>query len=262
LLGYRALAWPSGLHADRMTETAAQGRDTVVTDIFQEVEEDVRREKLEQIWRRYGAYIIGAAAAAVLFTGALTAWRAYEGRVRAERARAFMAASAVLESEPAQAAKAFEDLAGKSGTYAILARMRQAEALLKQGEPKKAAALYDDIAANARAPSRLRDLATLKSAYLNADTTSLADLRARLAPLIRADGDWRHSARTLLAFAALKEGERDAAIGDFRKLADDPTAPESARNVAATMLKSLGAAPAASAAQAQTTPSSSVEPQP
>lgn len=245
-----------------MTKTAAQGCYTVVTDIFQEVEEDVRREKLEQIWRRYGAYIIGAAAAVVLFTGALTAWRAYESRARAERARAFIAASALLERAPAEAAEAFNALAGKSGTYAVLARFRQAEAFLKEGQKTKAAKLYDDIAANARAPSRLRDLATLKSAYITADATSLADLRARLAPLMRADGAWRHSARALVAFAALNEGERDAAIDDFRNLADDPTAPESARNVAATMLKSLGAAPAPPAAQAQPTPSSSLEPQP
>jgi hypothetical protein len=226
---------------------AAQGRQLVVTDIFQEVEEDVRREKLEQIWRQYGAYIIGAAAVLVLATAALTAWRAYESREQAGRARAFMEATALLEKNPSEAVKAFETLAAKSGSYAVLARFREADALLKQGERQKAAALYDDIAADSSAQSRLRELATLKSAYLGADTMSLADLRARLAPLTRADGAWRHLARELLAFAALKDGEKDSAITDFRKLSDDSTAPDGIRSRAVTMLGVLGAAPVAEA---------------
>ena len=218
-----------------------------MTDIFQEVEEDVRREKLEQIWRQYGAYIIGAAAALVLFTAALMAWRTYGSRQQAERARAFIEAATLSENNPAEGVKAFQTLAAKSGSYALLARFREAEALLKQGERTKAAALYDDIAADSGAQSRLRELATLKSAYLTADETSLADLRARLAPLTRADGAWRHLARELQAFAALKEGEKDSAIVDFRKLADDPTAPDGVRSRAETMLGVLGAAPAAQA---------------
>ncbi len=218
-----------------------------MTDIFQEVEEDVRREKLEQIWRQYGAYIIGAAAVLVLGTAGLTAWRTYESRQQAERARAFIEAATLAENNPAEAVKAFETLAAKSGSYALLARFREAEAVLKQGERTKAAALYDDIAADSGAQSRMRELATLKSAYLTADETSLADLRARLAPLTRADGAWRHLARELQAFAALKEGEKDSAIADFRKLADDPTAPDGVRSRAETMLGVLGVAPAAQA---------------
>ena len=232
-----------------------------MTDIFQDVEEDVRREKLEQIWRRYGTYIIAGAAFLVLCTAALTGWRAYQNRVQADRAREFIEANGLLDSNPAEAVKAFEALAAKSGSYAVLARFREAEALLKQGEAKKAATLYDDIAASSRAPSRLRDLATLKSAYLTADTTSLADLRARLAPLTTSTGAWRHLARELLAYAALKEGDRKAAIADFRALADDSTAPDGVRSRAATMLGVLGAVPTAQA-QPEAAPRPPTMPQP
>jgi hypothetical protein len=211
-----------------------------VTDIFQEVEEEVRRERLEQLWRRYGSYIIAGAAFVVVATAAVTGWRAYSDRIQAERAREFIAAATLLETSPREAAQAFEVLAGKSGTYGVLARFRQAEAQLRRGDVKQAAAIYDDIAADSRARTRLRDLAALKSAYLNADTISLADLRARLAPVMRSDGAWRHLARELLAFAALKAGERKTAIEDFRALAEDPTAPGGVRSRAVTMLASLG----------------------
>lgn len=213
-----------------------------MTDIFQEVEEEVRRERLEQLWRRYGSYVIAAAAFAVAATAALTGWRAYSDRLQAERAREFIAASALLETSPREAAQAFEVIAGKSGSYAVLARFRQAEAELRRGDVKQAAAIYDSIAADSGATTRLRDLAALKSAYLNADTLSLADLRARLAPVMRADGAWRHLARELLAFAALKAGERKTAIEDFRALSEDPTAPGGVRSRAVTMLASLGEA--------------------
>lgn len=231
-----------------------------MTDIFQEVEEDVRREKLEQIWRRYGNYIIAGAAAIVLLTAALTGWRAYQSRVQADRAREFMEANALLERNPAEAAKAFEAVAEKSGSYGVLARFREAEALLRQGEAKKAAALYDAIAADSRAQTRLRQLATLKSAYLTADSTSLADLRARLAPLTAATGAWRHMARELLAYAALKEGDRKSAAADFRALADDPMAPDGVRSRAATMLGVLGEAPSAPTASLEPEPSPAIVP--
>jgi hypothetical protein len=64
-------------------------------------------------------------------------------------------------------------------------------------------------------------------------------------------------ARELLAFAALKEGEKDSAIADFRKLADDATAPDGVRSRAATILGVLGAGPVA-----QAEPPSPPSPQP
>jgi hypothetical protein len=43
-----------------------------MSDIFQEVEEDVRRERYEKLWKKYGNYII---ALAVLIVAGVAAWQ-------------------------------------------------------------------------------------------------------------------------------------------------------------------------------------------
>lgn len=218
-----------------------------MTDIFQEVEEEVRRERLEKLWKRYAPLIIGVAVLLVVITAAITGWRAYQQRERAAHARHYLAAAAQLTVSPQAAANAFAELGKVSGGYGVVARFREAEALVQIGKLAEATKVYGKIAADTEVDGKLRDLATLKSAYLTADHASLADLRARLAPLTRAEGPYRHAARELLAFAALANGDRTAAIDGFRGLADDGTAPETARNRAAQMLASLGATPAGKA---------------
>ena len=48
------------------------GRGALLTDIFHEVDEEVRRERLQKLWERYSIYII---ALAVLIVAGVGAWR-------------------------------------------------------------------------------------------------------------------------------------------------------------------------------------------
>jgi len=50
------------------------GAGTFVSDIFHEVDEEVRREQLKKLWDRYGNYVV---AAAFLLVAAVAAWRGY-----------------------------------------------------------------------------------------------------------------------------------------------------------------------------------------
>jgi hypothetical protein len=67
-------------------------RGQFVSDIFQEVDEEVRREQLKKLWDRYGNYVV---VAAFLVVAAVAAWRAYswwEAKKAAESGAAFEAA--------------------------------------------------------------------------------------------------------------------------------------------------------------------------
>ena len=46
-----------------------------MADIFQEVDEEVRREQLKKLWERYGNLIIAACVLVVVGVGA---WRGYD----------------------------------------------------------------------------------------------------------------------------------------------------------------------------------------
>jgi hypothetical protein len=49
-----------------------------MSDIFREVDEDLRRDRLEKIWKRYGAAFVGAVLLIVAGTAGFVAWRNHQ----------------------------------------------------------------------------------------------------------------------------------------------------------------------------------------
>src|SRR6185312_3655779 len=87
----------------------ASRKDFPLSDIFREVEEDVRREKLTKFWKAYGDYLIALAAVIIIGIAGFQLWQRYEARQRGAASVAFSAAQRI--NDPAAAAVAFSDLA-------------------------------------------------------------------------------------------------------------------------------------------------------
>jgi hypothetical protein len=212
-----------------------------VSDIFQEVDEEVRREQLKKLWDRYG-YL--AVIAAVLVVAAVGAWRGYqwwEAKKAAEAGAAFEAATTLAETgKHSEADAAFAKVAvdGTPG-YRNLARLREA-AELAQTDAKAAIALYDKIAADGSVGPVLQDLAALRAGALMIDTASFAEAQQRLEPLTGNDRTFRHTARELLALAAWRSGDSAAAKRWFDMIIADIQTPAATRN-RVEMLIALGA---------------------
>jgi hypothetical protein len=182
-----------------------------VSDIFQEVDEEVRREQLKKLWERYGHY---AVAAAILLVAAVAAWRGYEwweAKKAAESGAAFEAATTLAEAgKRSEAEAAFAKVAadGTAG-YRHLARLREA-AELAQTDSKAAIAAYDKIAADGAVGPVLQDLAALRAGGLLIDAGSLAEAQRKLEPLAAAERASRYTARELLVLAAWRAGDSAA----------------------------------------------------
>ncbi len=208
-----------------------------MADIFNEVDEEVRREQLKKLWDRYSAYI-GAAAIVVVLLAA--AWRGYEwwqGKKAAEAGSAFQAAMALSEDgKHAEAEAAFAKIAesGASG-YRDIARLREA-AELAQHDPKAAVAEYDELAADGRLPQTLRDLAALRSGYVLVDTASYDDLRGRLEALTAPDRTFHNSARELLGLAAWRANDQATARKWFELVLGDVEASAATRRRIDTLM--------------------------
>jgi hypothetical protein len=202
-----------------------------VSDIFQEVDEEVRREQLKKLWDRYGVYFI---ALAVLFVAGVAGWRGYDywqSKKAAEFGAQFNAAAILSEQgKHDEAEKAFARIAseGTSG-YRVLARMREA-AELAERDPKAAVAAYDDLAASAATGQPLQDLAALRAGMILVDSAPLTEMTRRLEPLAGAGAPFRHSARELLAFAAWKAGDTAALRKWSQLVRDDAETPASLRS--------------------------------
>jgi hypothetical protein len=182
-----------------------------VSDIFQEVDEEVRREQLKKLWERYGSLVIAACFLVVAATGG---WRGYQwwlDKKATEAGSAFQAAIALVnEGKTKEAEEAFAKLAANStATYQILAKFREAAAL-SQSDPKAAASMFDQLAADGSAGQSLQDLAALRAGTLMVDTAPYSEVLRRIEPLTASDRPFRHSARATLALAAWKAKDMTA----------------------------------------------------
>jgi hypothetical protein len=214
-----------------------------LSDIIREVDEELRRENWEILWKKYGKLAIAAAVALVLGTAGVVGWRAYDRDQREKAGSEFGAVIAGVENtaEPAQAAEMLAAyVPGAPDGYATLARLREAKLRADAGQLEAAIALYDALAGDSAVEPLFRDVAALYSVRMQVDDGDPVVLGARLSPLAADGNPWRYTARELQAVLALNSGDSAAAREIFTRLADDMDTPDSLRTRAAEMLRAMG----------------------
>src|SRR5437667_11531607 len=118
-----------------------------VSDIFREIDEELRRDNLLQLWSRYGRYLIGLAVLVLVIAGGIVAWRDHQlSERRAQSTRYASALSLARDGKEVEATQVFAAIAREGGGYAVLAAFEEAELLAKSGDRKGAVAAYDRIA--------------------------------------------------------------------------------------------------------------------
>jgi hypothetical protein len=202
-----------------------------VSEIFDEVDEEVRRDQLKKLWDRYSLYII---AVAILIVAGVGGWRGYqylEAKKAAEAGAAFEQAIELSEqNKHAEAEAAFAELAAKAPSgYRMLARLRQAGEVGAR-DPQGAAKMYDDIAADRSVGAAEQDLARIRAAQLLLDSTSYPNMVQRLEPATAPASTFRHTARELLALSAWRANDATAARQWLDVIANDGETPPSLRS--------------------------------
>lgn len=191
-----------------------------MADIFHEVDEDLRRERLRRAWDRFGIYFI---ILVILIVAGIAGWRGYEywqNQKAAEAGTAFEAAMALAEAgKYPEAEQAFARIAQTATPgYRTLARLRGAEAVA-QRDRAAAVAAYDAVAADAAVGVRFRDLAAVRAGFLLVDTATFPDMEKRLEPLTGSQRAFRYTAREMLTLSAFRAGDQAA----MRRWADTIT---------------------------------------
>lgn len=214
-----------------------------MSDIFREVDDDLRQDQFHKLWKQYGRLVIAAVVAVIVATAAWQAYLAWERSRNQGYSEQFIAALRMQQAgQPGAAITALEALEKDATTgYASLAKLQRAAALLQAGDRREAVALYDAIAGDTSAERSLRDLASYLAAQSLLDTADEATLERRLLPLNQDGNPWRFNARELLALTALRAGNAARAREYYAQLTDDPATPQALRARAAEMLAAMAA---------------------
>ncbi|HWK44346.1 MAG TPA: tetratricopeptide repeat protein [Stellaceae bacterium] len=211
-----------------------------MADIFREIDEDLRRDRLGKLWSKYGKYLAALVVLIIVATAAVVAWRGWQQRQAAAAGVRYAAAATLLRDGAANPAiQAFEAMGADGGGYGLLARLEAAELKAKHGDKAGGVAGLQAIAADTRLDQTYRDLALILAELYSLDTEQSGTVIARIAPLIAPDNPWRFMALEITALAQLKDGNQAEALKTYTQLADDLAAPQSLRARAAEMVASL-----------------------
>ncbi len=197
-----------------------------MADIFEEVEEGLRQDKLSTLWGRYGffAYLAGA----LLIGGvALNEYLTYTGAAKTEaRSGELQVALDELDANDYVAAtESFTDIVALDAPIAPVASHFLAQLKIEgNGDIPAAAQLLSD--AGGAGEGALADLATLKAAYLTADETSFDLLKEKLRPISESGSAFGAMARELLAAKALAEGDIEYARSEYNLLRVSSNVPD------------------------------------
>ncbi|ESR23611.1 tetratricopeptide repeat protein [Lutibaculum baratangense] len=214
-----------------------------MSDIFREVDEEVRREQYTALWKRFAPFIIAVALLIVAGVGGWRAWEWYEARRAAEAGSLyFEAVGLATQGQHEPASQAFAEIARDGGAYSALASLRHASELAAAGDRDGAVAAYDAVANDASVPRLMRGLASIRAGYLLVDSAEPLQLSERLGPYLGDDeSPWRNSALEIVGLAQYRAGDYDAASSSFEQVLADPAAPPSLLQRAEMMFTLLAA---------------------
>lgn len=210
-------------------------------ELFREVDEEIRQDRYQKIWKRYGVVVIIALVAIIGATVAFVLWRdAQESARNADSAR-FLSAVAQEQVQRDAAVLELREIAREGTTgYRFLARLREASLLADTGNTSEAIAVFDSIAADEDLSTTYRDMARLLAVSRGMEVFSPEEIEQRLTPLNTPTHAFRATAREFLALAAIRAGNEAKASDLLQAILDDAQSPPASQDRARELLATLG----------------------
>lgn len=213
-------------------------------DIFKEVDEELREERLTKIWKRIGPYVIGILSGTIIITSAVIGYREYDETQRQNWGVQFAEAMNLSEEGNWQESlDLFDTLTEKTNLgYKTLSLFQAASLYARNGNKEKALEIYQSLESEAL-DENFQDLATLMLIYLQFDNADPEILEKRIEKLASKGNPWYYNAVELKGFLFAKQKNKEKQIEIFNILSKDNKAPEGVRTRANDMLAILGEEP-------------------
>lgn len=216
--------------------------DSPNESFLREVDENLRRERMETFAKTYGKWI---AAAVLLFLAAIAGYLYWQDRQAKESAKRSEELSAIYDKIGAgkidEAKAELKPLESSSNDMVrSLALLTQAAIALDSNDRDTALGNYRTLAADDDSPEAYRDLALVRATSIEFDRLKPEEVVSRLEPLAKPGNPWFGSAGELTAMAYLKQGQKDKAGRLFAAIAQDKSVPDTIRSRAVQIAGTLG----------------------
>lgn len=206
--------------------------------LAREVDEDVQKQRLQNLWHKYRFVVLGAVLALLLVTIGIEVYHSMRMRNSLEESDLFESAVvAAYRGDKDNALKTLADLSQDGNTgYADLAQLKMAGILFEQDKTTEALQTLKKIMDNRWAPAELRAVATLSYVGHQVDGGNAAELQSLLAPLMKKGSAFYGSAAQLSAVLYIKEGNREAAVKLLKDAVNNNLALDAQKQQLASML--------------------------
>ena len=207
-----------------------------MSDIFNEIDEELRQDKAARLWKAYGKYLIALAISIIL---AIAGYRFIEHKQEKNKEQASelyeLASEAGRSGDKNAAIELFsDDRFDETIGYAIVSKLKKAALAKSNNDLEGMAIVLKEIITNEEIPLYMRDLARLKLFVSDNDNNI-----SQLGTLIEGDGPWKFLALELKGGIELKGGNFKEARSIFEELINEADTPNALRRRASEILKAL-----------------------
>ncbi len=197
-----------------------------MSDIFREVDEEVRSDQYSKLWKRFAPVVYLTAGLIVVGTAGYRGYEYWQNTQSQAAGTEFLEAIKLSDAgEYGKAQAAFVSMEGSIGGYPMMAKMRIGTELALEGKSDEAIRAFEAVATDSNTPPIYKGLANIRAAYLLLDTGDLAAVKKHTEVLTIAGNTWRFSALEILGVAEYKHGNLEAARERFNEITNDAAAP-------------------------------------
>lgn len=212
-------------------------------EIFlREVDENLRRDRVRDFWKKYGLWVGVSVAVFLLASGGYIYWQNYKlQRSEAQVEQFAEILKNIGQGSRGTSAKQLDDLS-ENGSKAVRATalFTRAAMAIEDNDLKLAVAKYGEIAGDSSLPKSFRDAAIIRQTALQFDQLQPGQVIDRLAPLAQPGSPWFGSAGEMTGLALVKQGQKDQAAKIFSAIAKDNSVPPEIRSRSVQLAGSLG----------------------
>lgn len=209
--------------------------------LFQEINEEMKRERIKNFWKKYGLLATIILVAAITFAVSFESIKAWQGKKAATWSDAYAYAfNLQAQGRYDESINVFKNIENENhGIYKNLAQMQVANILLEQGKTEEAVKSLEEMAEDDSFNPNLHDVAVIKLVSYKLDNAPAAEIESLLNPLIAANGSWVNIAKEMKAMLAIREENLELAKEIYNDILSDEKLPDSMKARVEDMLSVL-----------------------